>query len=92
MKRDLGEIIFKMCQAMVSNPQLFDVKRIDDKSHIVAYKEFFVANIDGDMSLNYKGKDIELDDLQKTQLKDAFDVVTDWQIDSLVGEIDKLLK
>ena len=85
------DIIYKLCQVMVSKPHLFELKKINDSTYIISYKDFFIAKIDEEMSLNYKGKDIETTDIQRCQLSDAYRSVMDWQIEFLTKEIDKLL-
>lgn len=85
-------VIFKIAQAMVRNPEKFDLKDIDGKSCTLSYKEALVARIDGKIYFNYKGKDYPLEAQEHVVLTEAFENVLEYQKDMLLSMLGDLVK
>lgn len=85
------EIIFRLAQSLISKPESFTLKRVNEKATILEFKELFLSNLDGDIQLNLRGKDISLTPENKSTLKEAFNSALQHHSDNFLAQLDEMI-
>lgn len=93
----LEAVITKMCMSLVSKSNNWQRNQLRDKYDILTLKNIMLTNINNKVTLTFNGKDIPLNGLQESKIREAFEICiknlnggkTDYEL--LLDEIDFLI-